>query len=414
MNYESRRWVSLVASILASMCAGLAYSWSVFLKPLSSIFNWSATDTALSFTLLMSTAAATAIFAGKAQDYLQPKSVILIGGILFGAGLTAIGFIQSLAQMYTCVIIAGIGLGAVYPGGTMSNMIKFFPDKSGSISGFVSAGYGIGPVVWAPISVALLDRFGIISTMKILGIAFMVIIVLLSRLVTKCPEGYRPEGWVPKSNISQKNTSDKNWRKMLLDPLFWPLAIIFTLGEITGMMIIGHASPIAQDMLRITPAAAAAIVIILSLANTLGKVIWGAISDRIGRYPVISFLLLLGGAAMFALTVVNSYSTFVMCFIIIGLCYGGFLSVMAPLTADLFGPKNLPVNYGIMFLTVAIAAYVGPLLASVVKEANNGNYSDAFIIAALLNLLGLIIYGIFLFFKKRRESSLGARQSIIS
>jgi OFA family oxalate/formate antiporter-like MFS transporter len=94
--------------MLASMCAGLAYSWSVFLKPLISIFHWSAADASLSFTLLMSAAGITAIFAGKALDYIKPRQVILLGGALFGAGLASIGFIHSLFQMYIVVAVAGI------------------------------------------------------------------------------------------------------------------------------------------------------------------------------------------------------------------------------------------------------------------------------------------------------------------
>lgn len=402
MNLESRRWVSLVACILASMCAGLAYSWSIFLKPLISIFHWSASDTALSFTLLMSTAAITAIFAGKAQDKFQPRTVILVGGILFGCGLASIGFIQSLAQMYICVVIAGIGLGAVYPGGTMSNMIKFFPEKSGLISGLVSAGYGIGPVVWAPVSVALLGKYGIITTMKILGIVFLVIIVLLSRLVKTCPLDFKPSGWTPVQSKSKGlAVTDKDWKQMLRDPLFWPLALTFTLGEITGMMTVGHASPMAQEILNITPVDAAAVVSILAVAMTLGKIAWGVISDKIGRYPVIILLTVLGGTGMATMTAISSYVPFICVTVVIGFCYGGFLSVMAPLTADLFGQKNLPINYGLMFLTVAIAAYVGPTLASVVVEANNGSYTQAFIIAALLNLVGFILYLFFMFLKKR-------------
>jgi len=161
MNYNLQRWITLVACILASMCAGLAYSWSVFLNPLIDMYNWSAADTSITFTLLMSTAGVTAIFAGKAQDYMQPRMVMLLGGMLFGLGLAGIGFIQNLFQLYLCVVLAGIGLGSVYPGATVSNTIRFFPDKQGLTSGLIAAGYGIGPVIWAPLSVKLLAQFGI-------------------------------------------------------------------------------------------------------------------------------------------------------------------------------------------------------------------------------------------------------------
>ena len=404
MNYNLQRWITLVACILASMCAGLAYSWSVFLNPLIDMYNWSAADTSITFTLLMSTAGVMAIFAGKAQDYIQPRSVMLLGGMLFGLGLAGIGFIQTLFQLYLCVILAGIGLGSVYPGATVSNTIRFFPDKQGLASGLIAAGYGIGPVIWAPLSVKLIAQFGIITTMKILGLVFFLLIGLLSFLVKTAPVNYRPSGWIPPENLSQTAPVDKNWQQMLRDPLFFFLALTFALGLITGMMIIGHASPMAEDMMMMTPAAAAGIVSILAIAITIGKVGWGIVSDKIGSYPVIFLLLIFGGLAMTGLTLIKGYFLFTALIVVIGLCYGGFLAIMAPITAGLFGTKNLPVNYGLMFLTVAIAAYVGPYLAAVIKEAQNGAYTQAFIIAALLNLAGIVVFSIFMFLQQKKMS----------
>ena len=125
MNYNLQRWITLVACILASMCAGLAYSWSVFLNPLIDMYNWSAADTSITFTLLMSTAGVTAIFAGKAQDYMQPRMVMLLGGMLFGLGLAGIGFIQTRFN-YIMRGLAGIGLGSVYPGQQYPIPFDFF------------------------------------------------------------------------------------------------------------------------------------------------------------------------------------------------------------------------------------------------------------------------------------------------
>ena len=73
---------------------------------------------------------------------------------------------------------------------------------------------------------------------------------------------------------------------------------------------------------------------------------------------------------------------------------------MAPLTADLFGAKNLGVNFGIMFLTIAVAAYVGPLLVALIK-AGSGSYTQAFITAAFINLAGFVLFGAFILYKNR-------------
>lgn len=410
MNYDSRRWVSLVACTIASMCAGLSYAWSVFQKPLVGLFNWAPADVSLSFTLIMSTAGTTAIFAGKALDYMQPRQLVLLGGLLFGSGIAGMGFIQSLFQLYLCAALAGAGLGTVYPGGTMSNMVRFFPDRRGLASGLLTGGCGVGPVMWAPVSVALVAQFGILTTLKILGVVIIVVVGAASRLIATAPDGYRPAGWTPAPALQVSYGVEKTWRQMLKDPAFSFLAGMLTLGYINGMMLIGHASPIAQDLARITPQEAAVVVGLLAVFNTGGRVCWGWISDKIGRNAVVVVLFILGGAGMGAMTMVTSYYPLVGVVAVLGLCYGGFMALIAPFTADLFGTKNLGVNFGIMFLTVAVAAYVGPLLAAVAKQAYGG-YSQAFFIAIFLNLAGLLIFGAFRLYWNKTAARLTAQSS---
>lgn len=412
MNYESKRWVTLCASMLASMCAGFAYAWSVFLKPLVSLFGWTPAEVSLTFTLIMSMAAVTAIFAGKALDYLQPKQVILIGGVLFGGGIACMSLISSLQQLYACALVAGVGLGTVYPGGTMSNAVRFFPDKRGMISGLLTAGYGIGPVLWAPVSVALIARYDVFTTMKILGVVYFLLIAVCSRLVSTAPDNYRPTGWTPPAlSLQQSHGTDKNWRQMLRDPLFYLVAAALTLGATSGMMLIGHASPIAQELVGISPQAAAAIVGLLAISNTSGRIFWGSISDKLGRYAIVMILFALGGLGMLALTSVNSYTVFAGIIALLGLCYGGFLALMAPLTADLFGTKYLGVNFGIMFLTIAVAAYAGPLLVALIK-AGSGSYTNAFVTAIFINITGFVLFGLFILYKKRRNKTAGEQAAI--
>jgi OFA family oxalate/formate antiporter-like MFS transporter len=396
MNYDSQRWISLLACTIASMCTGLSYAWSVFQKPLVSLFNWSPADASLSFTLIMSTAATTAIFAGKALDYIQPRQLMLIGGTLFGAGIGGMGFTDSLTHLYVCAVLAGIGLGTVYPGATMPNMVRFFPDRRGLVSGLLTGGCGVGPVIWAPVSVALVAQYGILTTLKILGVAIIIVVGVVSRLVKTAPDGYRPAGWAPPTTGAAQAaySVEKTWQQMLRDPSFYFLAGMLTLGYVNGMMMIGHASPIAQDIAKITPQAAAVVVGLLAVFNTGGRVCWGWISDKIGRTPVVVVLFILGAIGMGALTQVASYYPLVAMVALIGLCYGGFMALIAPFTADFFGTKNLGVNFGIMFLTVAIAAYVGPLLAAMAKQAY-GDYRQAFVVAIFVNVAGLLLFTAF-------------------
>ena len=388
--------------MVSAMCAGFAYAWSVFQKPLMSLFQWSAADMSLSFTLIMSTGAIVAIFAGKALDYLRVKQLLLIGGVFFGTAVVGIGFVESLPQLYGLATLAGIGVGIIYPGATMANIVRYFPDRPGMVSGLLAAGYGLGGVIWAPVSAALISGFGVLMALKILGSCFLLIVIIVSRAVNNAPDGYRPLEWRPATGAGKTaGGTDKTWQEMLSNPAFYLIAAVFALGGITGMMVIGHASPIVQTLLGVTPQAAAGVVGLLLVANTGGKVFWGWLSDKVGRNLVVVMLFGLGAAAMAVLPVAKGYYITVGIILTVGLCYGGFLAIMAPITASLFGTKNLGINFGIMFLTIGIAAYVGPLMAAVITQANSGDYSKAFVIAAVINLTGIVCFAAFNWYHKR-------------
>lgn len=227
-----------------------------------------------------------------------------------------------------------------------------------------------------------------------MGIAILIIICTCSLILS-----------VPKKEEGERRVSERDKRpsEMLRTASFWVLWFIYIMGSISGMMIIGHASPISQDHLGFTLALATAIVSIVSLSNTLGRILWGSISDRFDRYAVVSMMFgvsTIGLLIMFAH--IHPYFS-VVGVILIALCYGGFLGIFPGITVENFGEAFNGTNYGFMFTACGIAAALGPVLAASVKEANNGDYSMAFLVAAGLNIIGLVLMMIFR--KKARKNA---------
>ncbi|MBP2649664.1 MAG: yhjX 2 [Firmicutes bacterium] len=406
MNYDSKRWFYLGACILINICIGIFYAWSVFQRPLAGNFGWEQKDVALAFTVVMGVGSFMPLLAGKLQEYMEARWVIFLGGLALAFAVAGAGFATSLMGLYVvCGVFGGIGNGLIY-GGTMSNIVKFFPDKSGLASGLLAGGYGAGAVVWAPFATFLIDDYGVLLSFKILGLMFLIIVCGLAPLVKTAPQGYTPIGWQPVVKNGQDRTcnNDKDWKKMLQDPQFYILALIFIIGTMSGLMVIGLASPIAQDVLEISPQAASVVVGYLALAMVAGKIFWATISDKIGRYPVFVVVFVMSAAAMVGIATFKSYLPFVVAMATIGACYGGFLSLMPPVTADNFGTKNLSINFGVMFLTIGVASYLGPRLAAIGKGANGGEYTQAFIIAGVLSVVGILLVLVAIY-RRRRGSA---------
>lgn len=403
------RWLILISSVLINLCIGSAYAWSVFQKPLISLFKWSTSDASMAFTLSLSIVPLAMIVAGKIQDQQGPKRVIFVGGIIFSLGIIGAGFTSSLGFLYsTYGVLGGIGIGAVYAC-TVANTVKFFPDKRGLASGLVVAGFGSGAVLIAPLSSSLIEAYGVLNAFKFLGIAYLITISVCSMFVKTAPAGFRPDGWVPPApSATTISGTDKDWRQMLADPMFYVLWGMYTIGTISGLMILGHASPIGQEVMKLSAQTAAAAVGLLALANTAGRIFWGWVSDKIGRYPSVMAMFILAGIMMVALTQVATFLPFVAVLMAIGLCFGGFMGIFPSITADMFGPKNLGMNYGIIFTAYGAAAFIGPRLAAYFKETNNGDYTQAFLIAAGLSIIGIALTFIAQYNKKKAAAAAAA------
>lgn len=205
-----KRWIILIASCLINLCIGSLYAWSVFSAPMAEYLNslnggnMTTANLAIVFTVANSVGPITLISGGHINDRLGPKWVIVAGGIIFGGGM----FLSGLATGIPLLLVGyglgcGLGMGLVY-GCTISNSVKFFPDKRGLIGGIATASYGISSVLIPPVANMLIDRAGILSAFKILGIAFLIIICGGAFLIEKCPEGFAPTGFRPEKAATGK------------------------------------------------------------------------------------------------------------------------------------------------------------------------------------------------------------------
>ncbi len=375
--YAIRRWVTLGASTLAAMCCGFFYAWSVLSKPMMQMYGWTSAQVALAFTILVGIPAVCALLAGKLQQYMKPSSLLLLAGIILGLGTVLLSFATSLGLLYTFAFITGLG-GMAYPGATMANLMHFFPDKRGLVSGILTGGFGVGAMVWGPVTVLLVDRVGLVWSLRVLGIVFAVVIASCSRLVSIAPVGYAPRGWIAPAVVSAlaEEHLSLDWKRMLQTISFWLLAAVFVLGVMSGMMVTAHASPIAQQKLGISATAAGAFVSYLAFGMVAGKIVWGALSDRLGRVAVLLSVLAISVAALILLWQTNVYALVVVGIFAVGLCYGGFLALIGPSTGEAFGHRHFAVNFGIMYLSVAVASFGGPRLAAAIVEADAGTTPD--------------------------------------
>lgn len=206
-------------------------------------------------------------------------------------------------------------------------------------------------------------------------------------------------------DAGQKNTAitDKNWKEMLHTPVFYVMLIMLFFGAILGMMAISQASNIAQNMIGMTSAEAAA-VSVLALFNTFGRIIAGMISDRIGCINTLTGVFVIAIIAMGLLFISNNIPVFYAGICLVGVCFGAFMGVYPSFTSSQFGAKYSGVNYGIMFVGFNAAGLLGPIIMGNIF-GNSGSYRSAFLLAMIFAMAGLLLSFVYRGFSRKQKES---------
>ncbi len=388
------RWGIAAAAVVMQICLGAVYGWSVFKNPLIRVEHWKETQVQLTFTLAIAFLGVGTVIGGLWQDRVGPRRVATVAGVIYGigyliAGLAARG--NSLALLYIGYgVVAGIGMGMGYIT-PVATLVKWFPDRRGLMTGVAVAGYGAGALIFSPIAARLIQTSGVPVTFWVFGIVYLILVVAAAQFYANPPQGYVPAGWTPKSAV-QKSASkvDFTVTQAMRTWQFWLLWFMLFLNVSAGIMIISQASPMAQEMVKMTPLAAAGMVGLISIFNGAGRVFWAWVSDMIGRAPVYFLLFAIQAVIFFMLPSITSVTTFSVMFAIIGMCYGGVFGTMPSFTADFFGPKFMGGIYGWVLLAWGAAAIPSPIMIARIHQ-NTGAYGPAIRVIAFVMVVSLVL-----------------------
>jgi MFS transporter, OFA family, oxalate/formate antiporter len=390
LQAEKGRWLLIPLGITVLLCLGTVYSWSIFRKPLEKLLSIGATESLLPFTVLLVVFAILMPITGFYIDRFGASTVTAVGGIIMGAGymLSSIdGNIQLLTVTYGA--IAGVGVGITY-GVPLAVVAKWFPDKKGIAVGLTVVGFGLSPLITAPIAKSLIDNYGVRQTFIFLGLAFTVIIVAISRLLKTPPATWQPAGWNPAQ--VETNMWGTNQVSMQQTPTFYGLWLCYTIGTFAGLAAIGISSPLAQEIIKLDAATAAATVSLFAVFNGAGRLFFGWFTDRFTpkMAAIVSFILVLIASMMMLKAGEGDIATYLVAFSLFYFSFGGWLAIAPTATLILFPPQDYAKNYGIVFTAFGVGAFGGTLLAGRIRDIF-GSYTAFFYPTAAMAILGIIL-----------------------
>lgn len=360
----TRRYWILFLCGLSAFAAGSLYAWNSLAAPLAELLacrtgeaNLTSSDLSPAFALASSLTPFTMLVSGSLSDRLHPKGLILCGALAMGMGLYQCAQAESVAEVvFSYGVLFGLGLGLVY-GSLINYAVKLFADKKGFAGGFVTCGYSLGAVVLPPIVTALYLNIGIDAAFRVLAVATVVIIGAGAFFLTPIA---RQSGHA--ATDAERSSVDMTWKQMIATRQFY-LVYFFIIATATpALILLSHADYLSGEIGRAHAYALAWLTSIFGVANALGRMSAGAVSDYLGRRKVVLMTLATEMAGLLLLTLhVGSMFAFGVVFALIGYAFGAAMGVMPAWVSDLFGSRHGGLNYGIVITAVSAAGVLGPI-----------------------------------------------------
>jgi MFS family permease len=445
------RWLVPPAALAIHLCIGMAYGFSVFWLPMTKLLapagdptqcanqtffaelftgscNWTVPMVSFTFTLFIFVLGVSAALWGAWLEHAGPRKSGFIAAICWGGGMILGGIGVMFHQLWLvwlgCGILGGIGqgLGYITP---VSTLIKWFPDRRGMATGFAIMGYGGGAMIGAPIAVALMSYYGngnasagVAATLIAMGILYFVVMSCGAFGFRTAPEGWLPQDWDPAEARSKTLVTTRNvhlnvaWKT----PQFWLIWGVLCLNVSAGIGVIVMASPMLQEIFgpvlvgatstgaisatqkAAIAAAAAGLVGLVSLFNSVGRLFWASVSDWIGRKSTYFVFFVLGTllyCLMPTLGHMGAAGLFVATVCLILTMYGGGFATIPAYLADVFGTQMVGAIHGRLLTAWSVAGIVGPLLIANLRETQlkAGVPSNLVYDRTLYILAGLLVAG---------------------
>jgi MFS transporter, OFA family, oxalate/formate antiporter len=378
---KTKQYPVVLAGVVIMLCLGVAYSWGVFVKPIEAELGWSRAQISLAVSLLLLIFSAFMPVGGVLEKRIGPSKTVTVAGILMVAAWIGASAARTPLWLYVFYgLFGGIATGLSYIP-SVSCGIKWFPHRKGLITGIIIFGFGFGSAILSPLMTKLIQNIGWRTAMLYSGIAFGSLIVVCAQFL-KHPEMIA----ITPSAAAEFEKKSLTYREMLRTSDFWTLFITYFIAMIAGMMTIGHVVAFASDR-GFTVMQGALALTVLSIFNGLGRILSGHVSDRFGGKNILISLFLIISLGMFLFASVQNLFMFFGLAALIGLCFGGFLAVYPPLTADYFGPENFSLNYGLVFIGYGSGCFLGPVIGGYVYDIMR-SYHVAFYISGCLAIAG--------------------------
>ena len=422
MNKTFPRAIYAVTGVLVLLFAGLVYAWSTLSKPLMNL--WSQDVLTWTSTIVMVFFCLGGFFGGQLQKRgISIKLNLVLSAILMICGFLISGLVGNSTGSIIIVflgfgLLAGLGAGLAY-NAVLSAVSGWFPDKQGLISGILLMGFGISAFLMGLLYASMVDQMdgkgGI--PWYICFLAFGIgcfLFLFLGGLILKKPglDFVAPVSKNGKKKKAASSFEDIPPSQMVKRVSFWLMFAWAVLTSIAGLGIVFLGTPIATaavPALNDKASLLAVIVGLISIFNGIGRIIFGALFDKIGykaTLVIVCGMFIISIGVIILALVTGSQLILIISYILTGLSFGGVTPSQSAFVNTFYGSRYYAQNLPIITMNLLLASFGTKLVQAVQSSLMAGGMtnSGAYIIVLAGVAVICVIAGIIALFIRKPDA----------
>lgn len=357
-------WVVVGATFMAlAVIFGVAYSFAAFFEPLAQAFKANRADVSLVFGVSGLLYFLLGAGAGMLADRFGPRVVTSAGMVLIALALAAVSVADSLLQV---TLFYGLGVGAgialVYTP-AMACVQPWFTRQRGLAAGVASSGIGAGTLVVPLLLSWALSNMDWRSALQLLAAVTLVLGLAATAWLRRAPAATVRAGVVVPGLTLRQTIAHPRFRWMYAATL---------LGAVPMFIPFAHVSAAARD-LGVGAAQAVGLVGLIGIGSLVGRFAIGTLADRLGRPRTLVLAQAALGLSFLLWAGASGYPAMAVFAVVMGLSYGGIVSLLPALCMDFFGARAVSSILGTLYTGAAFGNLAGPYLAGAAFD-HSGSY----------------------------------------
>ncbi len=333
-----------------------------------------------------------AVIGGFLASRFGVRRVLFISLLVMGVSLFLTGLSESFTWAFVMRLITGMGNGGSYVPMMALPAAWFAANKRGLATGIVTLGTGTGLSITGlilPRFIAIYGQDGWRYAWYMLGILVFVGSFVCYAFLRNRPtdKGLTIYGGEEEQKNDIKLTLSSAWKDVVGEKEIWKLGYVYFMNGFSYIIYITFIIAYLTKEAGFTAKVAGEIFAILGFFAIFCGVIWGGISDIIGRRYAAMFAYIVLAIANLLLLYWRTPTGVYTSVILFGITAFAIPVIMAAAAGDVAGARLAPAAIGFITIFFGIGQALGPAVAGWLKDTT-GSFNNAFMLSACVAILG--------------------------